>query len=206
MAMTGQNPWAGMYGPQAGAAFQQLSPNQQLALTQGSMSRAYYGPNSPTAALQQQMAAMQGLPQSNQMEAYRQDLSPIMQSMAQSPSAFAGGMLQGPTGMGGRPMFDALQGGGIPQAQPFGGAFADVFRQAQAFRPPTPQVGSWSSQGPAMPAQPFSPVRNEGYQQQAPAAPMGQFTAQNQTRGMSGGMTMGRPTMPFANARTERRW
>lgn len=189
MAVTGQNPWAGMYGPQAGAAFQQLSPNQQLALTQGSMSRAYYGPNSPTAALQQQMAQMQAAPMSPVHMPQHQDL---LQQFAQMQAQ--------------RPMFDALQGGGMPQAQPFGGAFADVFRQAQAFRPPTPQVGSWSSQGPAMPAQPFSPVRNEGYQQQAPAAPMGQFTAQNQTRGMSGGMTMGRPTMPFANARTERRW
>jgi hypothetical protein len=54
------------------------------------------------------------------------------------------------------------------------------------------QVGQWSSQSQAPAPQPFSPVRNEGYTQapglQPPPTPMGNsFTAQNATRGMSGG-------------------
>lgn len=88
-----------------------------------------------------------------------------------------------------------------PPSQPFGGQFASAFQQAQPFRP-APQTSMWSSQGPAMsPARNFSPLANEGYSQPAAPPPTmpNQFSAQNQTRGMGGGMNSGRPTFGGGN-------
>lgn len=103
----------------------------------------------------------------------------------------AGYMLNG--GPGGQYSYTGgHQGAPPPQANtPFGGGFADAVHQAQA-AVQKPQVSTYSSQG----QHPFSPLANEGYG----SAPVNQFSAQNRTRGMGGGMNSGRPTMPFGTA------
>lgn len=216
MSWGGMNPW-GMGPPPAPyqQAYQQLAPNQQLALTQGMGSRGFYGPNSPTAAftqaLQGQMmgpgvggAGMipaqgmrdfissggadvlrrayigyEGMPQPMNPSIGLSDLVSQWQQGQMNPIAAR----QGLAGLAGVPNM----GPGIGASQP----------QFQG-PPPIRQVAS-VQQAPM-----FSPLRNEGYQQagplQAPAPTVpNQFTAQNRTRGMGGGMTAGRPTMPWAN-------
>lgn len=160
---------------------QQMSPNQQLASTAGSMSRSFYTPfNSPYGGMR---------------DPNTYDRMPMQQGpMQMSPGKMGGGnpWAMPPQGYS-RPGMDAQLG------QPQGGLNPQMLAGINDLRnigsgygqPPTPQVGQWSSQAQA-PQLPFSPVRNEGYGQ-APMPMTNQYTAQNQTRGMSGGMAMGRP-------------
>lgn len=190
MSWGGMNPW-GMGPPPAPyqQAYQQLAPNQQLALTQGMGSRGFFGPNSPTAAftqaLQQQMMAPPAAP-------------PPMAPAPGNPSIGLSDLVS-QWQQGQMNPIAARQGlaglAGVPQMGPGIGASQPQFQGP----PPIRQVAS-VQQAPM-----FSPLQNEGYRQAGQPAPVAaaavpnQFTAQNRTRGMGGGMTAGRPTMPWAN-------
>lgn len=145
--------------------------------------------------LQQLLQAFQG---GQQIRPYSAGGAGWANSNTAQPYDVGGQWLQGPPvnqGYGAMlPFLSALYGQSqMSQPQP-----APMMPQAPSMIPgqamgpqPTPQVSQWSSQGPApmAPPLPFSPIRNEGYQQ-APVATMpvtNQYTAQNQTRGMSGG-------------------
>lgn len=193
LGMGGMNPYQALYQQLQGMPMQGgLSPNQMLALQ---ASRGGYGPNSPYLAAAQ---ALQG-----QMMGPGVGGAGMMPAQGGMPSPYAGGMPNPSIGLsdlvrqwqqGQMSPIAARQGlaglAGVPNMGPGIGA-----SQPQ-FQAPRPAVGQWSSQGAMAPPQPFSPLRNEGYANAAPAVTpaMNQFTAQNQTRGMGGGMTMGRPT------------
>lgn len=187
----GGNPYGGMYAPQ-------FAPQYGMGGYGGG-----YGLN-PYAAMQQMQQQYQAMqPQAPQM-------SPNQQMAAQySHGGVGGNPFNDPrSGMRGPgPDYNRMPQQAMPQGQPYPSVgLSDVVRQMQGGMSPNlaqfnlgrvaglpmpgqaPQMGQWSSQGQA--PQPFSPIRNEGYvnQPQMPRPVMpNQFTAQNQTRGMSGG-------------------
>ena len=207
LGISGMNPDLALYQQLQGMPMPRgLSPNQMLALQ---ASRGGYGPNSPYLAAAQ---ALQG-----QMMGPGVGGAAMMPAQGLRDFVSSGGadvLRRAYGGYGGSPQpmnpsiglsdlvrqwqqgqmnpIAARQGlaglAGVPNMGPGIGASQPQFQR--------PAVGQWSSQGAMAPPQPFSPLRNEGYGNAAPAVTpaMNQFTAQNQTRGMGGGMTMGRPT------------
>jgi hypothetical protein len=190
----------GMGGYMMNQAFAppQMNQNQMLAAQQGMGGRNFYSPfNSPYGGFRGDAGSgyAQMGPQTPQ------SMLPFMQAMGQGmqPQGFGMGQQMQPfapqlAGTGQfplNPQAGGYQPGGLSaavramqQGSPMAG---DMLRQNAGL---PSQVGQWSSQSQA--PQPFSPVRNEGYAQapglQPPPTPMGNsFTAQNATRGMSGG-------------------